>query len=72
MEIPGLFGGSIIIEQIFSWPGLGQSLVSAALAQDFPLLGVVSMLLAAMALIGGLLADVALVWLDPRTDPHEL
>jgi len=67
-----VIAGSVLVEQIFSWPGLGQSLVSAALAQDFPLLGVVSMLLAAMALIGGLLADVALVWLDPRTDPHEL
>ncbi len=67
-----VIAGSVLVEQIFSWPGLGQSLVSAALAQDFPLLGVVSMLLAAMALVGGLLADLALVWLDPRTDPSEL
>lgn len=67
-----VIAGSVLVEQIFSWPGLGQSLVSAALAQDFPLLGVVSMLLAAMALLGGLIADLALVWCDPRTDPHEL
>lgn len=67
-----VIAGSVLVEQIFSWPGLGQSLVAAALAQDFPLLGVVSMLLAAMALIGGLLADLALVRLDPRTDPDEL
>ncbi|MFB9621265.1 ABC transporter permease [Brooklawnia cerclae] len=67
-----VIAGSVLVEQIFSWPGLGQSLVNAALAQDFPLLGVVSMLLAAIALVGGIMSDVALALLDPRTDPREL
>lgn len=64
--------GAAIVEQIFSWPGLGQSLIEAALAQDFALLATTGILLTAVALAGGLLADLALVTLDPRIDPRGL
>lgn len=71
-RLPEVVAGAVLVEQIFSWPGLGQSLVGAALARDFALLTATTLLLTAVAVVGGLLADVGLALLDPRTDPDEL
>ncbi|MEW1981273.1 ABC transporter permease [Citricoccus sp. NPDC079358] len=71
-RLPEIVAGAAVVELVLSWPGLGQALVEAALAQDLALLATVGVLLTAASLLGGLLADVALVALDPRTDPREL
>lgn len=71
-RLPEVVAGSVLVEQVFGWPGLGQGLVQAALAQDFALLAAAAVLLTAVALLGGLLADLALVRTDPRTDPDAL
>ncbi|QCB92741.1 ABC transporter permease [Cellulomonas shaoxiangyii] len=71
-RLPEVVAGSVLVEEIFSWPGLGQSLVAAALAQDFALLAASTVLLTAVAVLGGLLADLCLVRIDPRTDPDAL
>ena len=58
--------GSVIIESIFSWPGMGLTLLEAALSEDLPLtLGAV-MFFGVFALIAHLVADVLYVYLDPR------
>ena len=71
-RLPEVVAGSVLVEEIFSWPGLGRALVGAALAQDFALLAVATVLLTLVAILGGLLADLCLVWIDPRTEPDAL
>jgi peptide/nickel transport system permease protein len=61
-----VISGGIITEGVFSWPGLGQMLLSATLLEDIPLatgtLGIIGIL----ALLGHIIADVAYMYLDPR------
>jgi peptide/nickel transport system permease protein len=64
--LPGLIGGSVIIERIFSIPGLGQLAYEATLARDYPLVLAVFAASSALTLIGILLADLALALVDPR------
>lgn len=71
-RLPEVVAGAVIVEQVFSWPGLGRSLVAAALAQDFALLATTTVVFTAVAVLGGLLADLGLTLADPRTDPDEL
>jgi len=64
--LPGLIGGSVLIENIFSIPGLGQLGYQAVLARDYPV--VLALFAAAVALtqLGILLADLLLAVVDPR------
>jgi peptide/nickel transport system permease protein len=71
-RLPEVVAGSVLVEEIFSWPGLGGALVDAALAQDFTLLAASTVLLVLVAVVGGLLADLCLVRIDPRTDADAL
>jgi peptide/nickel transport system permease protein len=59
-------GGNVVIENVFSWPGLGRLLVKAVAAKDYPLAQGAFLLLAAVAIFMNLLADIAYTWLDPR------
>ena len=65
MEIPVLFGGAVIIEQIFSWPGLGLMTMSAISNRDYPVIMGVCLLSAVVVLIGNLLTDVLYALADP-------
>jgi peptide/nickel transport system permease protein len=64
--IPGLIGGSVIIEQIFAWPGLGRLGYDAILARDFPLILTINFFAAALTLAGTFLSDVLYAVVDPR------
>lgn len=61
-----IIGGSILVEQVFSYPGLGQAVVSAGLRGDAPLLLGITVVLAIMVFIGNALADVIYGLVDPR------
>ena len=65
MEIPSLFGGSIIVEQIFSWPGLGLTTMNAILARDVPVIMGTCLLSAVAVLAGNLLTDIIYALVDP-------
>ncbi|MCM1252782.1 MAG: ABC transporter permease [Clostridium sp.] len=65
MEIPMLFGGAIIIEQVFSWPGLGLMTMSAISNRDYPVIMGVCLLSAVVVLIGNLLTDILYALVDP-------
>ena len=65
MEIPGLFGGSIIVEQVFSWPGLGLLTMNAVLARDYPVIMGVCLLSAVVVLAANLLTDILYAVVDP-------
>ena len=66
LEIPGLFGGAVITEQIFSWPGIGSLTVTSILNRDYPVLMGLNLLAAFVVLISNLLADILYVAVDPR------
>jgi peptide/nickel transport system permease protein len=66
LSIPGLIGGSVIIESIFALPGLGQLFYQSVMARDYPLIMGNLVLGAVLTLAGNLLADVGYALADPR------
>jgi ABC-type dipeptide/oligopeptide/nickel transport systems, permease components len=65
-ELPGLFSGAIITEQIFNWPGVGHIQLEAVSTRDYPVLMSFTLLLATLTILGNLLADVLYAYADPR------
>lgn len=65
MEIPLLFGGAVIIEQVFSWPGLGLMTMSAIMSRDYPVIMGVGLLSAVVVLVANLLTDILYAVVDP-------
>ncbi len=66
LSVPGLIGGSVIIESIFALPGLGQLFYSAVMTRDYPLIMGNLVLGAVLTLLGNLLADLCYGLADPR------
>ena len=66
IELPGLFGGAVIIEQIFAWPGMGTLAITAVLARDYPVIMGVTLIGAVVIVISNLIADVLYAVIDPR------
>ena len=67
LSLPILVSGSVVIETIFSWPGMGQVAYNAARARDIPLILGATLIGAAAVIIGNLIADVLYAVVDPRT-----
>jgi len=66
LQMPAVFGGAIVTEQIFRVPGIGSLLISAILANDTPVIMAVTFVLSILVILFNLLADVLYGWLDPR------
>jgi peptide/nickel transport system permease protein len=66
LQMPAVFGGAIITEQIFRIPGIGALLISSILANDTPVVMAVTFVFACLVILFNLLADVLYGWLDPR------
>jgi peptide/nickel transport system permease protein len=66
LTLPALLGGSIIIEQIFTWPGMGSLFFQKILERDYPVIMAVALLFSVLVLAGNLLADLLYAALDPR------
>lgn len=66
LSIPGLIGGSVIIEQLFSIPGMGLLFFEAVMSRDYPLVMGITVIGAVLTLVGNLLADLSYAWVDPR------
>jgi peptide/nickel transport system permease protein len=66
LSVPGLIGGSVIFETIFSIPGMGQLFYGGVMARDYPLVMGILVIGAGLTLIGNLLADVGYALADPR------
>ncbi len=64
--LPGLLGGSIIIESIFSWPGMGRMAYEAILARDYPVILTVNFISAILVLVGTFISDLLYMVADPR------
>lgn len=66
MQIPVLFGGAVIVEQVFSWPGLGLMTMSAIISRDYPVIMGVCLLSAVVVLVSNLVTDILYALADPR------
>ncbi|MBW2056411.1 MAG: ABC transporter permease [Deltaproteobacteria bacterium] len=66
LVLPGLIGGSVIIESIFSWPGMGRMAYEAILARDYPVILTVNFISAILVLAGTFLSDLLYMVVDPR------
>jgi peptide/nickel transport system permease protein len=65
-RLPVLIGGSVIIEQVFQWPGIGKEFVSAVRSQDYPLVMMVALFSVLAVLIASLIVDLLTAIIDPR------
>ncbi len=66
LQMPAVFGGAIVTEQIFRIPGIGSLLITAILANDTPVIMAVTFVFACLVVVFNLLADIIYGWLDPR------
>ncbi len=66
LQLPAIFGGAIVTEQIFRVPGIGSLLISAILANDTPVIMAITFVLSCLVIMFNLLADILYGWLDPR------
>ncbi len=66
LQMPIVFGGAIVTEQIFRIPGIGSLLITAILANDTPVIMAVTFVFACLVILFNLIADVLYGWLDPR------
>jgi peptide/nickel transport system permease protein len=66
LSLPGVLGGSVILETVFSIPGMGKLMMDSVMARDLPVYMAILTLGAVLTLVGNLLADMAYKWADPR------
>ena len=66
LQMPAIFGGAIVTEQIFRVPGIGSLIISSMLANDTPVVMAVTFVFSALVIVCNLLADIVYGWLDPR------
>jgi len=66
LQMPAVFGGAIVTEQIFRVPGIGSLLISAMLSNDTPVIMAVTFVFACLVVLSNLIADILYGWLDPR------
>ncbi len=66
LSLPGLLGGSIIIEQIFNWPGMGQAFFQSISNRDYPVIMGMVLMFSILTLLGQLIADILYAVVDPR------
>ena len=66
LNVPSLLGGTVIIEQVFGWPGMGSLAIASVLGRDYNVLMGINLVIAIMILLSNLLADTIYALADPR------
>ncbi|MCF6136716.1 ABC transporter permease [Pseudalkalibacillus berkeleyi] len=66
--LPSFFAGTVIVEKIFNWPGIGLLFIDAAFQRDYPVIMAVTVITAALTVIGNLIADILYAVFDPRIE----
>ena len=66
LSLPGLVGSSVLVEQVFAWPGMGQLSINSALFRDYPVFMATALTYAVAVLISSVLTDVAYGIINPR------
>jgi peptide/nickel transport system permease protein len=66
LALPGVVAGSVFVESVFAWPGMGRAMVSAILARDYPVVMGATVIYGALVIGANLAAELVLPILDPR------
>ncbi len=66
LMLPGVIAGSVFVEQIFAWPGLGRAMMSAIASRDYPVVLGLALMYASVVIVANLAADLLVIQLDPR------
>ena len=66
LTLPGLIAGSVFVEQVFAWPGLGRTMLGAIASRDYPVVLGLTLVYASAVVFSNLMADIAIARLDPR------
>ena len=66
LNVPSLLGGTVVIEQVFAWPGMGTLAITSVTGRDYNVLMGINLIVAVMILLSNLLADVIYAFADPR------
>jgi peptide/nickel transport system permease protein len=66
LQLPVLFGGAVITETVFAWPGMGRLIVTSIFVRDFPVVQAAVLIIAMLVILSNLLADILYTFLDPR------
>ena len=66
LSLPWLIGGSVVVENVFAWPGMGQLLWKCISQQDFPVVQAIVFVIAVLTVICNLIGDIVAGILDPR------
>jgi peptide/nickel transport system permease protein len=66
LQLPVLFGGAVITETVFAWPGMGRLIVTSIFVRDFPVVQAAVLIIAMLVILCNLLADILYIFLDPR------
>jgi peptide/nickel transport system permease protein len=67
LSLPALFSGTVFVEAIFAWPGVGQLMVQGVQARDYPVVMAAATVSAVLVVLGNLMADVLVGIVDPRS-----
>ncbi|KMJ57820.1 diguanylate cyclase [Bacillus sp. LL01] len=68
LMLPGFIGGSVIVEKIFAWPGIGLLFFDSAFQRDYPVIMALTVISAVFVVIGNLIADILYAIFDPRIE----
>lgn len=66
LALPGVLAGSVFVESVFAWPGMGRVMLGAIAERDYPVVLGATIVYAALVILANLAADLAVAWLDPR------
>lgn len=68
LMIPSFIGGAVVVEKIFSWPGIGLLFIDSAFQRDYPVIMALTVISAVFVVIGNLIADILYAIFDPRIE----
>jgi peptide/nickel transport system permease protein len=71
LSLPALLGGSVLIENVFGWPGMGRLAVDATFGRNYPVLLALIMIYGALVVIANMMSDVVQMAMDPRMREHD-
>jgi peptide/nickel transport system permease protein len=66
LDLPTIFAGSLYVELLFSWPGMGRLYYNSAIGRDYPVLMAILIIYSGLMILSNLMADVVYGLLDPR------
>lgn len=68
LMLPSFFGGSVIVENVFGWPGIGTLFIDSVFQRDYPVIMAITLISAVLVVVANLIADICYAIIDPRIE----